>query len=215
MTSISNQNLAILRAGSLAGIFSTFVFALTHHFFIENIWYAFFIMASVGMISGISLAFTYFYIVEIPTAQNWGLYNLIFVVKYVMLGAVSILVFEPVTTIPEIMQLNHRSGDMYTTALPLAIVFMLIFSFIMSIMFAQKPRQFLAIMLTSIVMTIGLGLNVSILGLVYTNKSGLELIMEVMGLVVLIMGTFSFSFLYFGKKIFLSVFEARFQQRKF
>ena len=209
MTTISNQYLAILRAGSLAGILSALIFAIAHNLFIENIWYAIFFLVSGGMIGGITLAFNYFYMTEIPTAQNWAMYNFIFVTKYILLGVVSILVFEPVTTIPEILEINRRSGDMYTTALPLTVAFTLIFSFLMSLMFATKIKQFLLIIITNIIMMVALGINVSILGLVYTNKTSFELIMEVTGLIVLIMGTFSFGFLLFGKKIFLSSFDTR------
>lgn len=98
---------------------------------------------------------------------------------------------------------------MYTTALPLTVAFTLIFSFLMSLMFATKIKQFLLIIITNIIMMVALGINVSILGLVYTNKTSFELIMEVTGLIVLIMGTFSFGFLLFGKKIFLSSFDTR------
>ena len=93
-------------SGAIAGLVSTFIFTVVHQIVISGIWFSFFLMAAAGIISGIAIASSYGKIIKIPSFKNWLSYNFIFILMFILVVLCSIIIFEPVTTVAEVMQAN-------------------------------------------------------------------------------------------------------------
>ncbi len=203
MRTYSSQLNVFLRAGAFAGVLTTLIFTIVHHIFIINIWDSFFVMAVAGLISGVSIASSFGLLFSEPTLRNWWIYNLMLLVMFVLLGVFSVLTFEPVTTITEIMDINSRPVDLIYAAMPITAVFTIGFAFLLSLLYARTAMQYIAVFSTCVILMMILGLNVSILGLVYFPKGSFYLITEIFGLILVIMGFYALLFVVFGRKVFV------------
>src|SRR5512132_2384673 len=94
-------------SGALAGALSALIFCMVHELLISSIWFAIIPMLVAGAISGTCLAWSYALVVKSQTIRSWLRYNILFVVILVALGAVSLVIFEPVTTIAELLKSNE------------------------------------------------------------------------------------------------------------
>jgi hypothetical protein len=103
---------------------------------------------------------------------------------FVLLGGVSVLVFEPVTTIAALVAANAPPDHLFRQAMPLTIVFTLLMAAAIGKLYARNWSHYAAILLTCSVLVMLLGLNVSAIGLVSIPRSSLYLIVELMGLIV-------------------------------
>jgi len=115
-------------SGAISGVVSTFIFTIIHHIFIVNIWFSFPIMAVAGIICGISISGSYKLLFDNPTIISWLKYNFIFLSMFILLAAVSILYFDPITTTAAVMQQNVRPDELIDKALPLTVIFTVLFS---------------------------------------------------------------------------------------
>ena len=101
-----------------------------------------------------------------PTAGNWVRYNAHFVVMLAMLGFLSVLFFEPVTTIAALLRLDGPPEDLFQQALPLTAGVTLAAVVVLSVYYRRGWRGFAALLLATVVLVALLGLNVSVIGLV-------------------------------------------------
>jgi len=175
---------AYTRSGAISGIISTFIFTIIHDIFISDIWYSFFIMAIAGIICGVCISISYGLLFKKPSIGSWLRYNLIFIAMFLLLGVVSVLIFEFIIIVAALMQANDRPDELINQAMPMTIIFTLSFTIFISILYVRRLLQYAAILVTSSVLMIFLGLNVSILGLVYIPTNAVYLIIELFGLIV-------------------------------
>jgi hypothetical protein len=196
--------LRFIRTGIIAGAISAFCFALIHDLFISDIWFSLPIMLAAGGVCGLCLGWTYGLLFEAPSIQSWAQYNALYVGMFALLGGVSVLVFEPVTTIAALVVANAPPDDLFRQAMPLTIVFTLLMAAAIGRLYARKWSHYAAILLTCSVLVLLLGLNVSVIGLVSIPRSSLYLIVELMGLIVALNVAFAIAFAVLERRTFFS-----------
>lgn len=153
-------------AGAIAGAVSTVVFTAVHQATISNIWGMLPVMLVAGAVSGMTLAWTYTRLLQRCTAATWIGFNGLFLAMFAGLAAVSVVVFEPVTTMSAILEASGPVDDLIIRALPLSAVFVVGTTVVLGVVFARAWTDYLRLLLSVTVLMVFLGLNVSVLGLV-------------------------------------------------
>ena len=175
-----------VRSGAVAGAASAFAFAVIHHLFISDIWFSLIIMLPAGVLCGGCVGWTYGLLFETPSVGSWVRYNMLYVVMFVLLGAVSVLVFEPVTTIMALVVANEPPDELIGQAMPMTIVFTLATAVLLSWRYGRSWLHYGAILLTCTLLVLLLGLNVSVIGLVSIPGNSFYLVAEMFGLILVI-----------------------------
>lgn len=170
--------------GALSGIISTLVFTVIHDIFISNIWFMLGPMLAAGALCGALVSWSYGLLAAAPALRGWLGYNLIYVLLFGLLGALSVLLFEPVTTMAAVVTLNGPPTALIEQALPMTILFTLGMAVAITLRYGRTLRHFLAVLLTCVVLVALLGLNVSAIGLVEIPGSSLFVVVELFGLIV-------------------------------
>ena len=176
---------------------------IVHDLLISDIWFSFIAMMIAGAACGLCLAWTYALVVDQPSALSWIRYNLLFVAMYLVLGVASVLVYEPVTTVAEVIQANEPPDELFGRAMPLTLLFTLATAVILGLVYGRKPSHFGAILLTCIVLVALLGLNVSVLGLISIPSGSLYLIVELFALIVALSAVYAAIFLVLERRTLL------------
>lgn len=170
----------------MAGVVSVFSFTAIHHFLISNIWSMLMIMVVAGAICGLCIGWSYGRLFESQSVSSWLRYNTAYLAMFGLLGAVSALVFEPVTTVAAIMELNGPVDDLIVQALPMTITFTFATAGLIIVLFGRAWSDAAAILLTTAVLVLFLGLNISVIGLVEFSAGSVYLVAEMFGLVLTI-----------------------------
>ena len=187
-------------SGAIAGFVSTFIFTVIHQVLITNICFSFLMMAAAGIICGVSIAFSYGKIIKTPSFKNWLGYNFVFILMFILIALCSVIIFEPVTTVAEVMQTKTRPDELIKKALPLSEIFTVSFSIIMGVLFGKKIIDYILILLTNSVLMIFLGLNVSIIGLIKIPSDFFYLLFELFALIVTIFVVYAGVFIILERK---------------
>lgn len=174
----------LLRSGALAGAGAALVFTALHHATISNIWFSVVPMLLAGAACGTCVAWSYGRLFTPPGVATWLRYNLVFTTLFVVLGVVSLLVFEPVTTIPALLAANAPPRDLIREALPLTIGFILVSAGLIHWWRGRNLLDAVAILVTCAVLIVLLGVNISILGLIFLPVTAGVLVAKVFGLIL-------------------------------
>ena len=185
-TTTSNSNGRFLFSGAIAGSVSTFIFVIVHDILISDIWSMSVIMLVVGALCGACISWSYGLLVERPSWRSWLIYNLIYVGTLFLLGLVSLLMFEPITTIAALSAAGGLPMDLLEQAMPMTAVFTLLMSVVITLGYGRSWTKFSAVLLTSILLVLLLGHNVFILGLVAIPRGSMYLVLEMFGLIILL-----------------------------
>lgn len=173
-----------LVAGAVSGAVSAFVFTGLHDWLISDIWFSLPVMLGAGAVCGLTLAWTYGLCVDAPSMGSWARYNLLHVALFAVLGAVSVLVYEPVTTVAALIAANEPPEALFRQALPMTLVFTLCMAALVYALYGRRWWHFGPVLLTSVVLVALLGLNVSVIGLVFFTGGEAWLIAELFALIV-------------------------------
>jgi hypothetical protein len=176
--------------GAAAGALAALAFAAVHALWITDIWFSLVAMMAAGAVCGATIAWSYGRLFE-PSIRTWLGYNASYVVALAVLGLVSVAVFEPRTTMAELLTLDGPPLDLIGDALPLTIAFTLGTALVLSVLFGRTPGAFGAILATCAVLVVLLGLDVSVIGMVRIPMDSLFLVVELAGLVVVLAGSFA------------------------
>jgi hypothetical protein len=187
-SSTSEQNVVgnFIRSGALAGALSVFAFTIIHDLFISDIWFALVIMLIAGALCGLCIGWSYALLTKAPSTGSWWRYNMLYVGLLFLLGIVSVLIFEPPTTIAALSAANEPPEQLIRQAYPFTALFTLFAAVFISLIFRANWRQFSVVLLTCTILIFLLGLNVSVLGLVYIPHGSLYLVTEFFGLILFI-----------------------------
>ena len=177
-----------MRTGMVAGAISAFSFALIHALLISNIWFSLPALLVAGAICGLCLGWTYGLLFEAPSVHTWLQYNALYVGMFIVIGCLSVLIFQPVTTLAAVMASDAPPGDLFRQAMPITIVSTFIMAAIIGRLYARTWIHYAAILLTCAVLVLLLGLNVSVIGLIAIPRSSLYLILELAGLILALNG---------------------------
>jgi hypothetical protein len=171
-------------SGALAGAVSAFVFTVIHDIIISDIWFSLAIMLVAGALCGACLGWNYSLLVDAPLLRSWLAYNLLYDAMFVLLGIVSVLLFEPATTMAAVVSANGPPDELIGQAMPITIVFTLMTAICISLIYGFSWRRFGVILLTSGVLVLLLGLNVSVIGLVSIPRGSWYLVLEMFALIL-------------------------------
>jgi hypothetical protein len=177
----------ILLSGAIAGAATSFGFAALHHLLISNIWFSVLPMMAAGAACGVCLAWSYSLVFETRSPRGWLLYNLMFVGLFVLLGTVSFLLFEPVYTIAGLVAGTQSPGGLLRQAIPLSAGFGVLAGLGISALRRTNLRQTTSLVVTCLVLSVLLGHNTAILGLVHMSQEALPLLAEFYGLIAVVM----------------------------
>ena len=180
--------------GTIAGAISAYSFALIHGRFISNIMFSLPALLIAGAICGLCLGWTYGLLFKTPSLHTWLQYNALYVGMFVLIGCVSVLVYEPVTTLAAVMASDAPPDDLFRLAMPMTILATLVMTAIIGRLYARRLAHYAAILLTCTVLVLLLGLNVSVIGLIAIPRSSIYLIGELAGLILALNLVFAFVF---------------------
>jgi hypothetical protein len=148
-------------------------------------------MLLAGVLCGTCLAWSYALVIPAATTRSWLAYNVIYLAMFVALGLTSLVTFEPVTTIAALLATNQPPNQLIARALPMTAVFTVAAAAILTVLYRASWRGAGAILVTTTVLVLLLGLNISGLGLVEVSTAVVGLLGEVLGLLVAIFGVYA------------------------
>ncbi len=189
-----------LLSGALAGAASAFAFTALHHLLISDIWFSLLPMLTAGALCGLCIAWSYGRLFSPPLTATWLLYNLTYVALFLLLGVASVLVFEPIASIPALLAANEPPRELIEKAMPLTIGFILASATLMGVLRGRNLVDFAAILLTCTVLMVLLGLNVSVLGLVHVPRGVTSLIVEMFALILVLNVAYLVIFLFLERR---------------
>jgi hypothetical protein len=192
-----------LRTGALAGAASALAFTALHHVLISDIWFSLVPMLIAGAICGLCVAWSHGRLYRPPSVASWLRYNATYVALLVLLGVVSIMVFEPVTTIPELIAANGPPEALIAQAMPLTIAFTLASAALIGLRRGRNPIDVASVLVTCAALVVLLGLNVSTLGLVHLPAGALSLVAQMFGLILVLDLVFVIVFLLLERQRFM------------
>jgi hypothetical protein len=184
-----------LASGAAAGVVATLAFTLVHDLLISDIWEMGIAMSVVGGACGLCLAWSYGRLSIRPSVATWFAYNGAYIAAFSLLAVVSLLVYEPVTTTAAILERGGPIDHLIVRTLPMAVLFTLVASGAIALLFGPSPRAFGPILVTSVLLVAGLGLNVAPIGLVAFEGSAPLLVVELFVLVIVLASIFALGFL--------------------
>jgi hypothetical protein len=173
---------SLTAVGALAGAFSALVFTAVHQVLISPIWFALPAMLAAGAACGACIAWSYRVVTPSASAASWLRYNLMFLAMFVVLGVVSVAVFDPTTTIAALLQTNEPPQELIGRALPMTGAFMVATAVVLSVLYRVSWYGALSLLVTSATLVLLLGLNISILGLVAVPSGEVRVLAETFGL---------------------------------
>ena len=184
---------AFCATGAAAGVFSALVFSVIHYFLISPIWFALIANLVAGGVSGACIAWSYSLAVPGMRTRSWASYNAAFVLILVALAVTSVILFDPVTTIPELLQSKEPPRALIGRALPVTGIFTLASAVLLSLRYRAGWIATGAIVVTAFVIVFFLGLNISILGLVKVPRGSFFLLLEVFALIIALAVVYSWT----------------------
>jgi uncharacterized membrane protein YuzA (DUF378 family) len=186
---------AFTGTGAVAGALSALAFVAIHDLLISDIWFSLVPMMVAGAVCGLCIGWTYGLLFAASSIGSWWRYNLTYVAMFAVLGGVSVLVFEPRTTMAALTAANEPPHELIGAALPMTVVFTVVSAAVVTALFGRRWSHFGAVLMTSTVLVVLLGLNVSVIGLVEIPRGSLYLVAEMFGLIVFLNVVFAVAFM--------------------
>ena len=103
-----------------------------------------------------------------------------------LLGLISIIVYDPITTVAAAIAANEPPLELIGNALPMTLIFTCLMAIVISMIYQASFSNFFIILITCFVVVGLLGLNISIIGLVSFSGSTVYLILKLFLLVLTI-----------------------------
>jgi hypothetical protein len=176
-----------LLSGAIGGMVTTVAFAALHHLLISNIWFSILPMLAAGAVCGLCLAWSWRLTSATPSGTQWLLYNMLFVGLFVLLGAVSFLIFEPIYTIAGLVTGTQSPTALLGKAIPLSAAFGLLAGAGMALLWGRTLLKATSLILTSVALNVLLGHNAAILGMVHMSQEAVPMLAEFYGLLAAIL----------------------------
>jgi hypothetical protein len=189
-TSPEPSRLRLVVSGATAGALAALAFAVVHALWITDITFSLVPMMIAGALCGATIAWSYGRLFT-PSVRTWLGYNASYVISLAVLGLVSVAVFEPRTTMAELLTMDGPPTDLIGDAFPLTIAFTLATAATLGVLFGRTLVAFGATLVTCSVLMALLGLDISIIGLVQIPASSLYVVVELTGLIVVLAGSFA------------------------
>lgn len=153
------------------------------------------VMFFAGGVCGLLVAWSYSLVVDRHSIGRWLGYNLLHVLALMSLGVASILIFEPSMSFAALMALEGPPDQLIAQALPMTLAFTLLSAVVISLFYRRSWKRFGAILLTSVILVLLVGQNLSVLGLISIPSGFLYLVAEFFGLIIFINLVFVLTFI--------------------
>jgi len=189
-------------SGGIAGAVSALIFTAVHQLLISRIWFAIVAMLVAGFACGASLAWSYRLAIRTPSLRRWIQYNAFYVAILIGLGLSSLAAFEPVTTIAQLLQSSEPPRALIARAFPITMLFTAGSATFLCVLYRPGWRGAAAVFVTTLLIVLVLGLNISILGFVSVQKTQLVVIAEVLALVIVLAGVYTAFMAYLWRQHF-------------
>ena len=183
-----------LGAGAVAGVVSVLVFTVLHQIFISSIWWMFPIMAIAGAACGLCLYWCYAELVPEPSWRSWWGFIGMFNVMFGLLAVASVIVYEPIITMAEIVESSGGNPIPVSETLALMIVFTLVWAGLFTVVYKAGLRGFGVAAVTITVLMALLGFNLSTVGLVDVPTEGWILLAEFFGYIAALSVTYGLTY---------------------
>lgn len=181
--------------GAMAGTLSALVFTFIHGFMISQIWFMLVPMLVAGAICGLCLSWSYAMLVDTPSVAGWLRYNLLYLLLF-GLGPISLSLYEPMMTIPELLSSPNGMPDALVQAvLPFTAVYTLLMALFITWLYGRRWSHLLIVLPTCAMLMLLLGLNIAPMGLVYLTTGWLFMLLELLILIVALNFVFVLGFL--------------------
>ena len=212
MGSIQTYNGHYLRSGALSGAVAAFVFTAFHQLVISNIWASLPIMMIAGALCGLCVAWSYQRLFPASSLGGWVRYNLVYVVMFVLMSAVSVAIYEPITTMAAVIE-GGSPDELYGEALLMTVIFTIAAAIAINLMFGRRRSTYVPVFVTCVVLVLTLGLNVAIIGLVVIPIDSAYLVAEFLGLILFLDLAFVAAFVAFERNQIAPSILARREER--
>ena len=196
----SERGFTPVLAGALAGVLTVIGFAVVHQLLISDIWFSFLPMAVAGAACGASLAWSYKLQFRSASLTTWWRFVALYTCLLLTLGGVSVLLFDPVVPMAVLIAANEPPSELIAQALPLTAAFIVVAAAIPSLLWGRSPKKVGSNLVTSTLLIILLGLNVSVLGLVDMSGGSPFVVIEFLALLVVIMLGYGLAFPLLARK---------------
>ncbi|MFN2134955.1 MAG: hypothetical protein ACK2UK_03320 [Candidatus Promineifilaceae bacterium] len=174
-----------LLAGAVAGTISALAFTVVHGLLITSIWFMLMPMLIAGALCGLFLGWSYILLANKPTVAGWFRYNGLYLILLLLLGPISLLVFEPIISIPALLASpDGLPVEIMRELAPLATIYTVVISLIITLLYGRRWSAFFAVLVTTAVLILLLGLNIAPMGLVFLTGSWLSMLLELMALIL-------------------------------
>ena len=179
----------ILR-GLVAGVVTIVGFTGLHHLLISNIWAMLPVMAVAAAATGASLAWTFARLDLAPSLAGWFALTGGYLVLLAVLGVCSLWLFTPVTTFAAVSEASGPVDELIVRALPLSAAWVLVTVLLGAgldhLRTGRRARGVAPLTVTSVLVLLTLGLNMSVLGLVELEGDARAAMTRFCGLVGLV-----------------------------
>jgi hypothetical protein len=189
-------------SGAAAGAFSALVFVWVHDLLISDIWFSLIPMLVAGALCGAAVAWTFALLFPSATIGGWLGYNVLYVAALVAMGLISLLVYEPITTAAALIEAGGSPTELIRRATPLSLVSIVLTAALLHRLWGRGIGHFLALLVSSSLVIVLLGLNVSVLGLVEFDSQGWKLVLITYGLTLLLNAVFVGAFAVLERRAF-------------
>ena len=189
-----------VRDGALAGAVSVVVFTAVHHLTISDIWAMLPMMLIAGAACGACVAWTFGALFRPSSLGQWVVWNLAILASLGILATASVLIYQPVTTMAAIMERGGPVDDLIVQALPLTVAFIIAMTGGFSLAFGHERGDYLRLLITTTVLTLIVGMNVSVLGLVDFAGGSIRPVLAFFGLIVLLDVAYASTFAILGRR---------------
>lgn len=189
-----------VRDGALAGAISVVVFTAVHHLTISDIWAMLPMMLFAGAACGACVAWTFEALFRPHSLGRWAVWNLAILAALGILAISSVLIYQPVTTMAAIMERGGPVDDLIVQALPLTAAFIVVITGAFSLAFGHERGDYLRLLITTTALTLIVGMNVSVLGLVDFAGGSIGPVLAFFGLIVLLDVAYASAFAILGRR---------------
>lgn len=185
--------------GIVAGTLAALAFTLLHGLMITSIWFMLVPMLVAGALCGLFLGWSYVLLADKRTVGGWLRYNGLYLLLLFLLGPISLLIFEPVITIPVLLASpNGLPSELVREVIPLAVVYTVVMAMIITLLHGRRWPAFFAVLVTSAALMLLLGLNIAPMGLVFLTSGWVLMLLELLMLIVLLNLVYALTFVALG-----------------
>jgi hypothetical protein len=197
-------------SGAVAGAASVVVFTVIHDWLISDIWNTLVPMMVAGALCGFMVAWSYARLFERRLSMaSWVGYNALYVGLLVLLGLVSVLVFEPIVTAAELLEIGGGPPpELFRDAMPLTVLFILLSAAGIGRLWGRSVLDYVSVLLACTTVVALLGINLSVLGLVRFTSGSLPLLGMTYGLVAVLNVVFAGVFLALERRVLSGAVDA-------